>query len=42
MPAEESGQAVENNYVGIGWPAMGDIFVIEASRKAFKKALPKA
>jgi len=42
MPSEESGQADENNYVGIGWPNMGDVFAFEATRDAYKKALPKA
>jgi len=42
MPAEESSDAVEGNYVAIGWPEIGDIFAIDASREAYKELFPAA
>jgi len=41
--AEWSGdEPIDNGYVAIGWPEMGDIFGIPADREAYKKALANA
>lgn len=39
MGAHVSDRPIEGNYVGIGWPLMGDLTQIEADREAFKAAL---
>jgi len=39
MPAEESRDAVDGGYVAIGWPEMGNIFEVDATRDAYKAAI---
>lgn len=41
MPAEESRDAVDDGFVAIGWSELGDIFNFDATREAYKEALPK-
>ena len=35
-------KAIEQNYVSIGWPAVGDLSKISPDREAFKKSVAAA
>lgn len=39
MPAEVGSDPVDEGYVSLGWPAMGDIFALPKSREAYKERL---
>lgn len=39
MPASVGSDPIDRGYVSLGWPAMGDIFALPASRDVFKKRL---
>ena len=41
MPTEESSEAVEGSYVGIGWSELGDVFSFPATREAYTEALAR-
>lgn len=39
IPAEVGSDPVEGGFVSLGWPAMGDIFALPASRDVFKQKM---